>query len=333
MHLLRLIRPINLVIIALTMYMMRWFIIWPQVDLAGAELQMHEFDFFLLVLSTMLIAGAGNIINDYFDLRVDRINKPEKVIVGRFVKRRVAMLWHFVFNFIAVGIGVYLAVKTELWWMAGVQFFSAWLLWIYSTQMKRRFLIGNVIIGILSAVVPLLVGYFEIPLLEAKYGSGISSVYPNHASVPEASTALYQLEFGTLLWFMWVYAAFAFFATLVREIQKDMADIIGDEKVGCTTIPIVWGMKRTKRIVMFLIISIIVFAAGILLYYLKLGKIATIYAVVAVILPLAISLIKTSEAQNRKQHLAASTFMKLAMGMAVLFGLVFYYLMYHPNLW
>ena len=118
---LRLIRVQNLLIIALTQYLMRYCIVEPIAQLIGnggvvdVVLQLSNLDFFLLSLSTVMVAAAGNIINDYFDLRIDRVNKPEKIIVGRYIKRRVAMGAHLVINGIGLVLGAYVAFKAGHW--------------------------------------------------------------------------------------------------------------------------------------------------------------------------------------------------------------------------
>ena len=118
MHFIRLIRPINLLIIALTMFSARYFLIDYE-KISDAELSFKEgesFDFFLLVFSTILIAAAGNIINDYFDVKADRINKPEKLIVTKYIKRRWAIISHWMLNVIAFSIAIYLSTRNDTFW-------------------------------------------------------------------------------------------------------------------------------------------------------------------------------------------------------------------------
>ena len=98
----QLLRPVNLLIMVLTGMVVRYGFLAPVMNREGLEFQTSLFDFILLMLVLVLIGGAGNVINDYFDVRVDRINKPDKVIVGRSVKRRVAMVTHHSFNLFAV---------------------------------------------------------------------------------------------------------------------------------------------------------------------------------------------------------------------------------------
>ncbi|HKL02382.1 MAG TPA: UbiA family prenyltransferase, partial [Cryomorphaceae bacterium] len=134
----RLTRPLNLAVIALTMWLMRYYVLRPVVEVNGYELQLNNLYFYLLVLSTVLIAAAGNVINDYFDQRTDRVNKPKHIIVGVHVKRRVAMLVHQLFNLFGLALAFFVAWKIGIWKLSIVSFFAAGSLWFYSVQFKRE---------------------------------------------------------------------------------------------------------------------------------------------------------------------------------------------------
>ncbi|MCK4746009.1 MAG: UbiA family prenyltransferase, partial [Bacteroidales bacterium] len=148
MTFLKLIRFQNLFIIAATQYMMRLFIVVPILAVNGFEPQLDHFHFFLLVFSSIAITAAGYVINDYFDMKTDLLNRPSTVIVGRKISRRWAMILHIVLNTTGVFTGVYLS------WYVGMPGFglayvlAAGLLWFYSTTYKRQFLIGNLIVSI-----------------------------------------------------------------------------------------------------------------------------------------------------------------------------------------
>ena len=153
----KLIRLPNLLIIALTQYAIRYGVIYPIIynfsggqDISGVGLKMTDLDFFLLSLSTVMIAAAGYIINDYFDVKVDRVNRPDKIIVGKYIKRRVAMGSHIVINSIAILIGGYLAYTLGNWKLVFIQVLSAGALWYYSTMFKKQVVVGNVIVALLA---------------------------------------------------------------------------------------------------------------------------------------------------------------------------------------
>ena len=138
---LKLVRFPNLAIIVFTQYMTAIFLVGE----AGEGLQyLLDPNLFKLVLATVLIAAAGYIINDYYDVKIDFINKPDRVVVGRALKRRKAMVLHTAFNFIGILIGFTLSWKIGL-----LCFASAFMLWFYSNQLKRLPLIGNCFVGLL----------------------------------------------------------------------------------------------------------------------------------------------------------------------------------------
>ncbi len=201
---LRLIRWPNLLIIALTQYMARVFLIGP---VSEWKLILGESSIFLITLSTVLIAAAGYVINDYFDVKIDLINKPERVIIGRYLKRRVAMTTHQVFNVLGCAIGLYVSK-----WVFLVSVLSVTLLWLYASFFKKRPFIGNVIVSLLTALSLIILIVY----------------YPQNREL------------------VGLYALFAFGITLIREIIKDMEDVRGDASHGCRTLPIVWGIFRTK---------------------------------------------------------------------------------------
>jgi 4-hydroxybenzoate polyprenyltransferase len=331
--LIRLTRPLNLLIVALTMVVMRYGVIggwlehlerientwrWNMVDsvtpeLVSFALPMPFFLFLLLVLSTVLIMAGGNVINDYFDTRIDRVNKPGDVLVGRSVKRRVAMAGHWVLSGIGLLIGLFVAWRTHQMKLAVLPVFAVGALWFYSTTFKRRLLIGNGLVATLSGLVPLLVGLYEIPALEQAFEDHWLFGY---------GSRLGSLDLQTIWWWIIGYTVFAFVSTLLRELQKDMADVRGDASNGCRTVPIAWGMKAARLLVAFWAILIIV-AVGLLAdrVFTEIASRAYLYGLV--ILPILASCILTWNARTRDQHNRAGNVMKLAMVFAVGFGAVY----------
>ena len=208
---LRLIRVQNLLIVVLTQFLARLFLVGPKSEIIHS---LTDPTIWILSLSTVCIAAAGYIINDYFDVKIDLINKPDRVVIGRYLKRRVAMSVHQVLNVIGCLLGLYLSR-----WVFLVDVVSVSLLWFYSAQFKRQPLIGNIVISLLTALSFI-----------------VMAVY-------------YRQNTEMLL----IYALFSFGVTLVREIIKDMQDKRGDARFGCRTLPIVWGLRRTKYLLYVLI--------------------------------------------------------------------------------
>lgn len=323
LHFLKLIRPVNLLIVVATMYLLRIFVIGEVLEQNDMELQMTELQFALLVLSIVCIAAGGNIINDYFDVRTDRVNRPKQLIVGVYVKRRVAMVTHIALNVTGVAIGGYLAWEMGMWKLVFIHLFAAASLWYYSVIFKREFLIGNIVIALLSALIPLMVGLFEIPLVMDTYGDQVREFFLKNA--PDTDPNFF---FKILYFFVLGFAGFAFLLTLIREIQKDLADVKGDRIARFKTMPIVIGERKTKFVVTFLLIISIATIMG--AAFILFGDYVTlIYAGVAIALPLFISMVKTLKASERKDYVSAFSLTKIAMvtglGYSILFSLASLY--------
>lgn len=322
----RLIRFPNLIIIALTLYGVRYGLMEPIYQhaisemllsgflVSGLSLHMSSFDFGLLNFSIISIAAAGYIINDYFDTKIDRINKPELVIVGRIVKRRVAMVMHISLSIIGLFIGIYLSLKVGNWKLSSIHFFSIVALWFYSTHLKKQFLSGNLLISLLAALVPITAALFE-------FASGsIVNLQILNKNLEGMGTSL--LSKGTFLVF--AYAAFAFLSNLVREIVKDIEDLEGDQADGAQTVPIVLGETQAK----FICMSIAVFILILLFFIEKILWNTSLswmfwYLIAAVFLPL-LSLVFTIFRANQKKHYTiASTLCKFLIVAGVLSMFVF----------
>ncbi|MBK8341096.1 MAG: geranylgeranylglycerol-phosphate geranylgeranyltransferase [Flavobacteriales bacterium] len=308
--LLRLTRPLNLLIVAGTMVVMRYGVIGGLLGASGFEPQLSTTLFVLLVLSTVLIAAGGNVINDYFDTRIDRINKPDALIVGRSVKRRVAMAAHLALSGAGLLIGLFVVWRTGLWRLAVIPAFAIGALWTYSTNFKRQLIIGNGLVATLTALVPLTVGLYEIPLAQRAYTSEML--------IELADETLVHFYFRVIWYWVFAFSAFAFVATLVRELQKDMADVPGDLADGCRTVPIAWGM-RWSRVLVFFHTAVLVVAI-LLLRRTFLQDVLSFWYLGALIFLLLISAGMTFMAQDRRAHMRAGAVMKAAMVMAVAYG-------------
>lgn len=234
---LRLIRYPNLIYIALTQFLLQYCVVAPVLEYNGEGPSLSWPSFFLLSLSTILIAAAGNIINDYFDINIDIINKPEKMVLDKIINRRWAMAWHTIFNMAGVSIGFIVAWQIGHIYLGFTQVICSLILWFYSTSFKRQILIGNVLISLLTALAVVVVGFYE------------KQIY-------ESFEAIMSPTGRKLIQVIGVYALFAFVISLVREIVKDLEDMIGDAKDGCRTIPIVWGVEPAKRICYMLLLGL-----------------------------------------------------------------------------
>ncbi len=311
-----LIRLPNLLIIAFTQYAMRYLIMEPLLPSASFSLQFSNLHFFLLVMSTLFIAAAGYIINDYFDTRTDRINKPDKVVVGVSVDRRTAMTLHTIFNVIGVCIGIYLSIHIGIISMAFIFFLAAGLLWFYSTNYKRQLLIGNLTVAFLTAMVPLIVVLFEIPMLNKEYG-----------------TIMLQYNSSFNYIFIWVagFSIFAFLTTLIREIIKDTEDFEGDAAYGMKTLPIVAGISLTKTILSLLITGTVFLLIFILVKFIifsgeRTDYISLAYFAAFLIIPFFVLLTLILIAREKADYHRASLLIKIIMLFGVMYSFVVYYL-------
>lgn len=306
---LKLIRIKNLLIIAFTQYMVRWCLVYPILKVRNYDLQLSNFHFFLLVLSTVMLAAAGYIINDYFDVRIDKVNKPERLVIDKGVKRRVAMGAHTFINILAVLIGFYVSYAIGLWKLSIIHIICASTLWFYSTHFKRQFLIGNFIVAFFTAMVPLIVGIYEL-----------YPCYKVYAVLGE------ELSFKSVWIYVFAVSFFAFITTLLREIIKDIEDYQGDKEYGCQTLPIVIGKQNAK-----IVVAVISIACMICLSYLQYRQfkahdwLAFFYFVFALQLPFVFLIYKTLTAQTKKDFRFAANTAKLIMLMGVFFLFIFAY--------
>ncbi len=316
MYFIRLIRPLNLLIIAFTMYSTRAFLyIYEQtfkIDLfqKGNE----EFDFFLLVFSTLLIAAGGNIINDYFDVKADRINKPDKLIITKNISKKSAILSHWVLNVIALGIAIYLSIRNTTFWYVFIHLLSINALWFYSMYFKRKPFIGNLIVALLTALVSILCGihfyiHNEFPIVEF-----------TEINSPFTFWIFHLMAKGH---YIFILALFAFASNLAREIIKDIEDIEGDKLIHAKTLPILYGVKKTKWLAgILLLLSPLLFS---LLFFLKLendsilkNNLILFTPVLVALLLDIISIILLVKANTRKELKKVDFLIKMAMLMGLL---------------
>jgi 4-hydroxybenzoate polyprenyltransferase len=266
--LLKLTRFGNLIIIGLAQYFTAGFLI--------AMHTLNDVKLFLLSVSTICIAAGGYIINDYYDVKIDYINKPDRVIIGKSITRRYAILFHVVLSSIGILLGVYLS-----WSIAAVNVASVFLLWFYSNNLKRLPFVGNFTVAFLTGLSIFVVDLF----------------YRTHNSL------------------VVIYAVFAFFMTLVREVIKDMEDLKGDNSFGCKTLPIVWGIRKTKILIY---IILIVFAGVVIVLNQLYQALPFKYHLIFLFVPLLWLLYRLTRADMKKDFTRLSIFCKLIMMLGIL---------------
>lgn len=235
---LRLIRWPNLLIVAFTQSAIFYVLIGSIYRKHDATPALEPYLFILLVLTTVLISAAGYIINDYFDVRTDRINKPEKLVIGKSIPRRNAIKLHFIINALVIVCGFFLSWKVGSFRLGLLFPLGVITLWFYSERYKRKVLVGNLAVAVMSAMVLLVVWLFEFFALRLQ---------------PDKFMSVYT-SIGLVSRMVLAYAGFAFMLTLVREIIKDVEDLEGDAATGCRTLPVVYGIGCARNISLALLV-------------------------------------------------------------------------------
>ncbi len=264
---LRLTRFWNLLIIGMAQYFTAIFLIDFQ--------YIFDWRLMILALSTAIIAGAGYIINDYYDIKIDLINKPDRVVIGKHIARRYALLFHSILSFAGVGLAFLLG-----WRLGLIHIFSSFILWWYSNNLKRQPFVGNFVVALLT---------------------GLSIMLIN---------VLYDLSNSYVI----IYSLFAFFMTLVREIIKDMEDLKGDNTFGCKTLPIIWGIRKTK-IVVYLLLA--VFSLLVILLNAIYTLMPFYYFLFFLFIPLGLFLFILLQADTKRDFYSLSQWCKVIMILGV----------------
>ncbi len=212
-----LIRLPNLIMLAVTQIFTAVFLIGPKNDWLVFVL---DKGLWALIISTSLVAGAGYVINDYHDVKIDAVNKPKKLFVGRLIPRRYVLLLYFTLNILGLALALFVGKQIAL-----INLTSISLLWVYSAKLKKTFLLGNVVVALLTLL----------------------SVY------------LVALYFDRNYFLVGLFGLFAFFTNFIREVIKDIEDMKGDAAFGCRTLPVVLGVRKSKQFIYLIIIAFVFF--------------------------------------------------------------------------
>ncbi|TDI72268.1 MAG: prenyltransferase [Bacteroidetes bacterium] len=288
MSFLKLTRPVNLLLIILVQGIIKYGLL----ETLDVQVSLDNFRFRLLVFATVCIAAAGNVINDIFDVNIDRINKPQQVIVGRRITEKSAYNFYIILNILGVGVGFYLSNLLDHPGLAAVFIVISALLYVYATQLKSILLLGNILISLLVASSLLILILFDIfPAIDTELKE--SQVLSSQAIL--------------------MYAGFAFFINFIREIVKDLQDIDGDKNGGRKTLPIVLGRRRTVNVVFVLgviaLLCVLLYTYFVLYNYQK----VVLYFVFLVAAPILFFCIKAWNAENNKHFGVLSIILKVVM--------------------
>ena len=302
-NILNLIRWKNLLLIALTQVLIKHALFHENL---GANTTLSSFNFSLLVIATLCIAAAGYVINDIYDVEIDTINVPERVIIGNHISEKAALNIYIVLSFIGVGLGFYLSNVIDRSGFAIVFIIISALLYVYTTYFKHMVLIGNIIVSIIVAMPILILGVFE--LLPA---------------ITEQNQQIQVTFFKILI----DYAIFAFMINFLREIVKDIEDVNGDYNADMKTLPIILGRERTGKVV-FALSFIPIFAVSYYVFtYLYKQPIAVGYFLIFIVAPLLYFSVKSFTADSKKEWHHLSTILKITMLFGVLSLLLYKFIL------
>ncbi|MBS1748475.1 MAG: geranylgeranylglycerol-phosphate geranylgeranyltransferase [Bacteroidetes bacterium] len=270
----KLIRYPNLIFIAITQCLFYFCILYPSIH-PGVFFADEFHLFVLLVISSVCIAAGGYVINDYFDLNIDMVNKPGRIVVEKVIPRRWAIILHWLFSTAGVVMGFYISFVTRNWLIGFSNVICVLLLWVYSTTFKKKLLSGNLMISLLTAWVVLVVFFFV---------DYVSNYHLQGWDMPGMMTPHIH---NRIMRLAFLYAGFAFVISLIREVIKDMEDIEGDGRYGCKTMPVVWGIQVAKMFAGVWLMALTGALLGILVYAAYLGWWwSIVYCILLIVIPL-----------------------------------------------
>jgi len=242
-------------------------------------------------LSTICIAGGGYLINDVFDKSIDKINKPEKVIIDKHISETTAYNYYIILNIIGIGIGYYLSNYIGKSSFSGIFILISATLFLYALSLKKSLLIGNILIALILAMSILIVGIYDLfPIITPENQQGL----------------------GVLFRILIEYAFFAFLLSLIREIVKDFEDIEGDLEHGVKSLPIVAGKKYSKIILSVLLLMVVASLIWYSFVYLFENELylAVLYIFALILAPVIYTLIRLWSASAKKDYSHLSLVLK-----------------------
>jgi len=297
----RLIRLPNLFFIGLTQWLLQMCVF--QSIYKGSILENDIAQFYSLMAASLFIAAGGYIINDYFDVAIDEVNRPDRLVVGKIISRRGAIGLYILCSGLGMLFTCY-SVGSLSNYLIPLNLTVILLLWVYSAHLKKNILIGNLLISLLVTW-----SVFIFFLSKADF----------FAVVKEEETKqslFYQI--------CALYAGFAFLSTMAREIMKDIEDRVGDQRHGCRTLPIVWGIPVARFIALIWLILILLLLLVVLIYLLYLNlTIALIYEFFLLIIPLLLMINSTVRAKTEQDFGVLSSRMKWFL-LAGVFSIIFF---------
>lgn len=305
----RLVRWSNLLFLAALVWLMEKWVAVPILDQLAFGEQLPGSILLLIMLATVFIAAGGYVINDYFDVKIDRINRPDELIVTRSISKPAAMHLSLSLSGIGIVCGIVAAILLRSLTIGILFILVPGLLWFYSSSYKRLFMIGNLIIALLAALTPMLVALANVAVLQLRY-----------ATILPYTTLQHDL-------YAWLggFALFAFLLTWIREIVKDMQDQMGDRELECHSMPVVWGDLWTKIFVTTLIVLTIAIIGHlwyhVLPFPIRWTSLSTRYIAFGIIIPLLGSIGLLWAAKIPSDYKTCQQFVKFTMLLGMLYSI------------
>jgi 4-hydroxybenzoate polyprenyltransferase len=306
MHFLTLIRWKNLVLITLTQILIKYALLEPLKQDYGITTNLNVFQFLLLVLATVCVASAGYIINDIEAIEADKINKPNDVVVDKYISEKDATRLFIGLNIIGLlfGLGLSYSIGKQAFFIIFI--LASVLLYIYAAQLKKVLLVGNILIACLVGLCVLLVGIFDL--------------------IPSMENANRETQVFFLRLIL-DYAIFAFMINLLRELVKDIEDIDGDYKINANSLPIVIGRDRATKVVFVLSLVPLMTVIFYLTNNLYKQPIAIVYMLITIVAPLIYATLKLFSANKKIHYQHISTVLKIVLLMGILSLLLFQFIL------
>jgi 4-hydroxybenzoate polyprenyltransferase len=293
---------------------MRWFVVYPVLTVNGFVLQSDDIHFMMIAMAVVLIASGGYVINDYFDRPIDQINHPGKVIIGEHISPRNALLLYILLSVAGIILGTSVSYHLQLPSCTFIYLLTAIVLFFYSYKIKTIFLAGNIVVAALTALVPLMVLMYEIPLLKKSYSTMI---------------AQHNIEFSNIIIIVGVFSFFAFITNFIREVIKDLEDFKGDQQTGRKTMPYVLGVFWSKTVV--IVFTLLVIAVMLYIYFTYLQIISLnqhdyltlIYFVLFIIIPLLLMMYLLLISKRKYVFRITGNIVKFVMVSGLLYSILF----------
>ncbi|MBP5318952.1 MAG: geranylgeranylglycerol-phosphate geranylgeranyltransferase [Paludibacteraceae bacterium] len=256
MNYLKLVRLPNLLFLGLVISAMFWCVLDPMLAKLYCiqEIPQAGLIFGLMLCAALFTAASGYVINDYFDTKIDEINRPTQVIVGHGVSRQQAATFFTVLLCIGLAAGLALSFLLKSLILSLIYVGMAGALWFYSSSYKRMLIVGNLIVSLCVFMAVFLVGYVVFIALRNEYEAGIQMLVDAN---PAYYNSLLRPFYSVLKWSA-AFGAVAALLTWMREIVKDLQDRKGDAEMECRTMAIVWGEKVSKVVITLLAVATVV---------------------------------------------------------------------------